>query len=89
MIEAWRADYNTVRPNSSLGYRTPAEFAAEIGGEKSRGKAAAWKSRDHISPPLGNHASPAGFALSQSPSDDRLIRHVAQEIQNQAPSANS
>lgn len=26
-IEAWRVDYNTVRPHSSLGYRTPAEFA--------------------------------------------------------------
>jgi hypothetical protein len=27
-----------VRPHSSLGYRTPAEFAAEFGGEKGRGK---------------------------------------------------
>jgi len=26
-IEDWRIDYNTVRPHSSLGYRTPAEFA--------------------------------------------------------------
>lgn len=29
IIEAWRVDYNTVRPHSSLGYRTPEEFAAE------------------------------------------------------------
>ena len=28
IIEAWRMDYNTVRPHSSLGYRTPAEYAA-------------------------------------------------------------
>jgi putative transposase len=28
MIEAWRVDYNTVRPHSSLGYLTPEEFAA-------------------------------------------------------------
>ena len=28
IIEAWRVDYNTARPHSSLGYRTPAEFAA-------------------------------------------------------------
>jgi len=28
MIEAWRVDYNSVRPHSSLGYRTPEEFAA-------------------------------------------------------------
>ena len=26
IIEAWRADYNTVRPHSSLGGSTPAEF---------------------------------------------------------------
>jgi putative transposase len=28
MIEACRLDYNSVRPHSSLGYRTPEEFAA-------------------------------------------------------------
>ena len=28
IIEAWRLDYNEVRPHSSLGYRTPEEFAA-------------------------------------------------------------
>jgi putative transposase len=28
IIEAWRIDYNETRPHSSLGYRTPAEFAA-------------------------------------------------------------
>jgi len=27
-IETWRGHYNTVRPHSSLGYRTPEEFAA-------------------------------------------------------------
>jgi hypothetical protein len=26
-IEAWRSDYNTERPHSSLDYRTPNEFA--------------------------------------------------------------
>ena len=26
-IAAWRVDYNQERPHSSLGYRTPAEFA--------------------------------------------------------------
>ena len=28
-IEAWREEYNRERPHSSLGYRTPEEFAAE------------------------------------------------------------
>ena len=28
LIEAWRVEYNTYRPHSSLGGLTPAEFAA-------------------------------------------------------------
>ncbi len=35
IIEAWRVDYNTVRPHSSLGYRAPEEFAAGKGWEKT------------------------------------------------------
>jgi putative transposase len=31
VIEAWRQHYNEVRPHSSLGYLTPAAFAAKIG----------------------------------------------------------
>lgn len=38
IIETWRVDYNTVRPHSALGYRTPAEFAAQISGGKGCGK---------------------------------------------------
>ena len=30
IIEAWRTDYNSVRPHSSLNYRTPEEFAASL-----------------------------------------------------------
>ncbi|HXE74620.1 MAG TPA: transposase, partial [Candidatus Xenobia bacterium] len=29
-IGAWRREYNQERPHSSLGYRTPAEFAREV-----------------------------------------------------------
>lgn len=37
-IAAWRTEYNQERPHSSLGYRTPEEFARESGGEKGCGK---------------------------------------------------
>jgi len=37
-IAAWRKEYNEERPHSSLGYRTPAEFARAIGGENGYGK---------------------------------------------------
>jgi len=38
IIETWRQDYNHVRPHSSLGYLTPAEYAAyqQIGGRGPR-----------------------------------------------------
>lgn len=32
LAEAWRVDYNTVRPHSSLGYRTPEEYIRDHGG---------------------------------------------------------
>ena len=31
-IAAWRIEYNEERPHSSLGYRTPKEFAAQAAG---------------------------------------------------------
>ena len=37
-IAAWRKEYNEERPHSSLGYRTPQEFATEM-GEASDGSA--------------------------------------------------
>ena len=37
-IAAWRTEYNTERPHSALGYRTPAEFAAlRPAGQSSAG----------------------------------------------------
>ena len=41
IIEDWRVDYNTVRPYSALGYRTPEEFARDVSGETGCGKDAA------------------------------------------------
>ena len=37
-IAAWREEYNEERPHSSLGYRTPAEFAAAVRREEGRGE---------------------------------------------------
>ena len=71
-IAAWRKEYNEERPHSSLGYRTPEEFAHEIGGEKGCGKGAAWKSKNNFSTPLGNPAKGAGFPLSHSPGGDGI-----------------
>jgi len=34
-IEAWRIEYNTERPHSSLGTRTPQEFASEKAAENA------------------------------------------------------
>jgi putative transposase len=35
-LEAWRRDFNEVRPHSSLGYLTPAEYARVLSGETGR-----------------------------------------------------
>jgi putative transposase len=69
-IAAWKKAYNQERPHSSLGYRTPEEFAREMGGEKGCGKGAAWKSKSNFSTALGNPAKGAGFPLSHSPGGD-------------------
>jgi putative transposase len=65
-IAAWRKEYNEERPHSSLGYRTPEEFAREVGGEKGCGKGAPGKTKGRFSPTLGNPAEGAGFPLSHS-----------------------
>lgn len=55
-IESWRQEYNAERPHSSLGYRTPSEFAPplEAAGRGKGGGAAALE-------------NPAGFPLSHRP----------------------
>ncbi len=55
-IEAWRVDYNTARPHSSLGYLTPAEFAEIAAAGNGCGK-------DGSCAPL---EIPSGFPLSHS-----------------------
>jgi len=34
-VAAWRREYNEERPHSSLGYRTPKEFATSLGAAES------------------------------------------------------
>jgi putative transposase len=69
-IAAWRKEYNEERPHSSLGYRTPAEFAAALRTKESCGKDARWESRgSDFSTALGNPTETAGFPLSHSSGD--------------------
>jgi putative transposase len=76
-IAAWRKEYNKERPHSSLGYRTPEEFAREMGGEKGCGKAAPGKTEGRFSPALGNPAEDAGFPLSHSLGGDGIFSSEA------------
>ena len=40
LIERWRREYNTVRPHSSLGYRSPAPEVIEVGvADRASGQA--------------------------------------------------
>jgi putative transposase len=66
-IVAWRDEYNRERPHSSLGYRTPAEFAREVGGAKGCGK-------DGGCAPLENAAR---FPLSHSHDGDGVSSTAA------------
>jgi putative transposase len=44
LIEAWRVDYNTVRPHSALDDQTPHQFAESKGGLAGQGRLASMKS---------------------------------------------
>ena len=45
-IEQWRQRYNEVRPHSSLGFLTPAEFKAQLGaGSDDGGRSPAMPAR--------------------------------------------
>jgi len=75
-IAAWQKEYNEQRPHSSLGYQTPAEFAANIAVAQGCGKAAPWTpwktpraEFSTVPTALGNPAQSAGFPLSHSPGD--------------------
>lgn len=46
MIEAWRLDYNSLRPHSSLAGRTPQQFAAISVGARRLTPASGWRHRE-------------------------------------------
>ena len=71
-IEAWRRHYNEVRPHSSLGYLTPAAFAAKTSTEHpaaTTGRTAAVcgasAARPVVQPPhMGRNEADTGAAFS-------------------------
>jgi putative transposase len=68
VVEAWRVDYNTVRPHSSLGYRTPEEFAAAKGCGKDGGFATLDPaSRDPLSHSHDDGGAISTFAVEPKP----------------------
>lgn len=71
VIEKWRRHFNDVRPHSSLGYQTPAAFAAGLSRAAScetTGRDAAvceaYASRPVASPPMHGHTEKAEADLS-------------------------
>lgn len=52
-LEAWRCDYNEVRPHSSLGWLTPEEYAAQLAAKKLQ-EACLLQSVDGLLPPVYN-----------------------------------
>ena len=60
-IAAWREEYNEERPHSSLGYRTPAAFAAGVRGKEGLPAGQAGCGKDVRKQDL---EIPAGFPLS-------------------------
>lgn len=61
-IEAWRIEYNTARPHSSLADRTPAEFARSF--REKRPPYFPAKPRSHPKPYPSTPPTPAIFAVS-------------------------
>ena len=49
-IEAWAADYNSQRPHSSLGYLTPAAYAANLTATCDRLRNPDQLRRSHVAP---------------------------------------
>ena len=69
LIEAWRTEYNTFRPHSSLGNPSPEEFAARHGEEKRLILSARRSKRGKVTPCTPADQRPdseSGFPLTRS-----------------------
>jgi putative transposase len=65
IIEAWRIDYNTVRPHYSLGQQTPAAFAASSAAAACAGPAAEWGACSAAAPGASDQSrKPEDLSLS-------------------------
>src|SRR6202789_1347347 len=58
-IAAWADDYNSQRPHSSLGYLTPAAYAANLTATCDRLRNPNQLRRSHVAPPAPNGATSA------------------------------
>lgn len=73
-IVAWRAEYNQERPHSSLGYRTPQEFACEMGGGKGCGKDGGFAPLENAPRfPLSHSRDGGGLATSDAASRSDVV----------------
>jgi len=73
-IAAWRKEYNQERPHSSLGYRTPEEFARENGGEEGCGKDGGFAPLENAPRfPLSHSHDGGGFSTSEAVSRSDVV----------------
>ncbi len=76
IIEAWRIDYNTARPHSSLGYLTPDEFAASwrvAHDNQQMPDAAPWPATGRAAAVIGASASrPVAGTSTEGQTETRL-----------------
>jgi Integrase core domain len=61
-VAAWKTEYNEERPHSSLGYRTPAEFA-RLSAAKSYGKDADFVCLENVCGAFPFPTAPAAAGL--------------------------
>jgi putative transposase len=79
-IAAWSDDYNAARPHSSLGYATPAAFAAEL---EKQWAASLRIAGGYATQPI---ASPAHLRINECPTLNRSWMNVGGHVTPQQPS---